>query len=77
MAGVVGRGWEGMGLQVRSAVVQGLWPKETEGGGSQQQGRGAGPWRWEGWHSTNSLLVLVSRAAKDGPGQQAVGPLSS
>lgn len=33
MAGVVGRGWEGMGLQVRSAVVQGLWPEETEGGG--------------------------------------------
>ena len=33
MAGVVGHGWEGMGLQVRSVVVQGLWPEETEGGG--------------------------------------------
>lgn len=39
--------------------------------------RGAGPWRWEGWHPTSSLLVLISRAAKDGPGQQAVGLLSS
>ena len=32
MAGIVGRGWEGRGLQVRSAVVQGLGQKETEGG---------------------------------------------
>lgn len=78
MAGIVGRGWEGMGLQVRSAVVQGLGQKETEGGRwIPAAGRGAGPWRWEGWHPKALFLVLISRAAKDGPGQQAVGLLSS
>jgi len=71
---MVGKGWGCRWGQLWSRACGRKRQKEV---GSQQQGRGAGPWRWEGWHSTNCLLVLISRAAKDGPGQQAVGPLSS
>lgn len=68
MAGVVGRGWEGMGLQVRSAVVQGLWQEQTEGGGSEHRGQGSRTMEvgglaphqpsfgfWDGWQCQERL----------------------